>query len=174
MNLNILPINIEEITYSDLPKLQKLSINTFNDSFRSENGSFTDYTENNYNYGQLAVEMMNSNSHFYFIYFNPRLARYLKLSLNSAQSKDMGPDALEIDRIYLRKNFEYMDLENKLINFAFEQAQKYHKHLIWSSVWEHDESIIYSYNKFGFKVFDHQSFILGDKEQKDLLMKTTI
>lgn len=84
MAFNILPISIEEITYSDLPKLRTLSVETFNDSFRKEHGDFSTYTETNYNYGQLAAEMINPQTHFYFIYYNHKLAGYLKLNLNQA------------------------------------------------------------------------------------------
>lgn len=174
MTLNILPISIEEITYSDLPKLRNLSIETFNDSFKKVHGDFSNYTETNYNYGQLAAEMINPQTHFYFIYYNHKLAGYLKLNLNHAQSRDMGTDALEIDRIYLRQNFEYIGLESKLIQFAFDQAKKFQKHVIWSRVWEHDDPVVYSYNKFGFKVISSQLFKLAGKIQKDLIMQTDI
>lgn len=174
MAFNILPISIEEITYPDLPQLQKLSVNTFNDSFRNIRGDLSDYIKQNYNYGKLASEMINPQSHFYFIYYNHKLAGYLKLNLDQAQSKDMGSDALEIDRIYLRQNFGYMGLENKLIEFAFKQAKKFHKHDVWSSVWEHDQPIVYSYHQFGFKAIGSQKFKLAGHTQKDLVMLTSV
>lgn len=172
--MNILPTSIEEITYSDLPKLKTLSIDTFNDSFRNEPGDFSDYTAKNYGYGQLAKEMLNPDSHFYFIYFNHKLAGYLKLNLNSAQTQFMGHDALEIDRIYLKQNFEYIGLESKLIKFAFSQAEKFQKDLVWSSVWEHDDSTIYFYNEFGFKTIGKQLFQLDGKKHHDLIMQADI
>jgi len=176
MIFNTLPIAIQQVDFTDLPKLQKLSIETFNDSFRhfAASKDFSNYTTKNYNYGQLVKEMLNPQSYFYFIFFNHKLAGYLKLNLDDAQSKAMGSDTLEIDRIYLRQGFEYIGLEEKLLNFAIEQAQKFNKTSIWSSVWEHDDSIIHFYKKFGFKAIDSANFELNGLLQKDLLMETTI
>ncbi|KRN98965.1 GNAT family N-acetyltransferase [Companilactobacillus kimchiensis] len=174
MKFNILPIDIKETTYADLPKLRTLSVDTFNESFRSATSDLSSYTKKNYNYGQLASEMINPQSHFYFIYYNHKLAGYLKLNLNSAQTRNMGTNSLEIDRIYLRQNFGYIGLENKLINFAFEQAKKFHKNIIWSSIWEHDRPIIHFYHQFGFKPIGSQNFNLNGSLQKDLVMKVSI
>jgi len=176
MIFNTLPINIEEVTYLDLPQLHTLSVETFNNTFRHSQVSdnLLTYTNKNYNYGQLASELINSQSHFYFIYFNHKLAGYLKLNVNHAQSKDMGKDSLEIDRIYIRHNYEYIGLENKLIRFAITQAKKYNKKIIWSSVWEHDTSIVHFYNEFGFKSISSQNFELAGTTQKDLVMEATI
>jgi len=174
MAFNILPISIEELTYADLPKLRNLSVDTFNSSFKSEGSDFSNYTDKIYSYGQLASEMINPQSHFYFIFYNHKLAGYLKLNLYKAQSQPMGNDALEIDRIYIRQNFEYMGLESHLIRFAFNQAKKFNKHLVWSSVWEHDKPVIYTYTKFGFKAVDSQTFKLAGKNQTDIVMKVNL
>lgn len=174
MKFNILPISIEEINYADLPKLRNLSVDTFNDSFRSTHSDLSKYTAQNYNYGQLASEMINPQSHFYFIYYNHKLAGYLKLNINDAQSQKMGLNALEIDRIYLRQNFSYIGLESKLIHFAFEQAKKFHKNMVWSSVWEHDQPIVHFYHQFGFKSIGSQQFKLAGRIQKDLVMQASL
>jgi len=64
MIFSALPIDIQKVDFTDLPKLQKLSIETFNDSFRHFTASkdFADYTTKNYNYGQLVKEMLNPQS----------------------------------------------------------------------------------------------------------------
>jgi len=176
MAFNILPIDIQEVDFTDLPKLQKLSIETFNDSFRhfAASRNFSSYTSQNYNYGQLVKEMLNPQSYFYFIFYNHKLAGYLKLNIDSAQSRNMGPDTLEIDRIYLRQGFEYIGLEKRLLDFTIKQAQKFNKNSIWSSVWEHDDSIIHFYKEFGFKAIDSADFELNGLIQKDLVMETSI
>lgn len=175
MALNhLLPISIEEIHYADLPQLRDLCISTFNDSFQSIGRDFTTYTEENFNYGKLAREMINPDSHFYFIYYNHNLAGYLKLNSDSAQSKDMGSNTLEIDRIYLRQYFEYMGLESNLIEFSFDKAKELKKDTVWSRIWEHDEPVIQSYKEFGFKTIDSQDFKIGDHLEKDLVMQVKV
>ena len=171
-----LPIDIRKVTYADLPKLHRLSVETFNETFHDSKipVDLSDYTNENYNYGQLTSEIINPQSFFYFIYYNHKLAGYLKLNINAAQSKDMGTDSLEIDRIYLRRNFQYIGLESRLIDLAIKQAQKFHKRLIWSSVWEHDKSIVHFYHQFGFKSVDSQPFQLAGTTQRDLVMETNI
>lgn len=168
MNLVTLPINIEEIDYAELPKLQKLSVETFNDSFRYFKASkdFSHYTLKNYNYGQLAKEMLNLQSKFYFIYYNHKLAGYLKLNF--------APDALEIDRFYLRKDFEYIGLEKQLLEFTLKKTRELHQHRIWSSVWEHDDSVLHFYKQFGFQKTTSRNFSLNGLLQKDFIMELNL
>lgn len=171
-----LPIDIREVNYADLPKLHRLSVETFNDTFRNSKLSenFSDYTDKNYSYGQLTSEIINPQSFFYFVYYNHKLAGYLKLNINSAQSKDMGQNSLEIDRIYIRRNFQYIGLEKHLLNLAIKQAHKFKKNLIWSSIWEHDDSIVHFYHQFGFKAVSTQQFQLEGTTQNDLIMKAAV
>lgn len=168
MNLTALPINIEEIDYAELPKLQKLSVETFNDSFRHFKASkdFSNYTFKNYNYGQLAREMINPKSKFYFIYYNHKLAGYLKLNF--------AIKTLEIDRFYLRKDFEYIGLETQLLDFTLQKARKLHQHRIWSRVWEHNDSVLHFYKQFGFQKTTSRNFSLNGLLQKDLIMELNL
>ncbi|GAQ01936.1 hypothetical protein NBRC111452_1752 [Companilactobacillus farciminis] len=171
-----IPTDITSVNYVDLPKLHRLSVETFNDTFRKSttNNDFIKYTNKNYNYGQLAQELMNPESFFYFIYYNHKLAGYLKLNVGSAQTKNMGNNSLEIDRIYLRHGFKYIGLEDKLIEFTMNQAKLLHKNSIWSSVWEYNLSIVNFYKQFGFKSIGSQKFTLDGTTKKDLIMKTEL
>lgn len=175
MKISTLPIDIKEVDYSDLPKLHRLSVETFNDTFRNnQTDEFPDYTNKNYSYGQLTSEIINPKSFFYFIYYNHKLAGYLKLNINDAQSQNMGQDALEIDRIYIRHGFQYIGLEKKLLDLAVKKAHKFNKKVIWSSVWEHDSSILHFYDQFGFKTIEKQPFTLAGQAEHDLVMEVAV
>ncbi|MFC6175282.1 GNAT family N-acetyltransferase [Companilactobacillus huachuanensis] len=175
MKFSNLPIDITEVDYSDLPKLHRLSVETFNDTFRNNQiYSFSDYTNKNYNYGQLTSEIINPQSFFYFIYYNHKLAGYLKLNISDAQSQNMGKDTLEIDRIYIRHGFQYIGLEKQLLDLAIKKAHHFNKKVLWSSVWEHDSSIIHFYNQYGFKTIETQPFTLAGQNENDLVMEVAI
>jgi ribosomal protein S18 acetylase RimI-like enzyme len=79
--------------------------------------------------------------------------------------------ALEIERIYVLKDFHGKSvgqvLYNKAIDIAKEKKTKY----VWLGVWEENPRAISFYKKNGFVEFDKHIFILGDDEQTDIMMK---
>lgn len=107
-------INIKKCTFEDLGSLQGISVETFNETFSNQNSSenMKAYLDSAFNLKQLEKELSDSSSEFYFIYFNEEIAGYLKVNTEDAQSEVMGNDSLEVERIYIRKNFINRGLGN--------------------------------------------------------------
>lgn len=101
-------IDLKRIKISDVLELQKISIETFNDTFGEYNSleDLNEMFENNYNSEQLKSEINNQSTDFEFIYVDGQIAGYLKINWGSAQSEDMGNSFLEVERIYIRKAFK--------------------------------------------------------------------
>jgi ribosomal protein S18 acetylase RimI-like enzyme len=94
---------------------------------------------------------MNSNSRFFFIYLDNLLAGYLKLNIDSAQTEKIDRNGLEIERIYIRKEYKRQGLGRQLLEFAIELATKERRKLIWLGVWEENENALLFYQMFGFR-----------------------
>jgi diamine N-acetyltransferase len=165
-------INIKQCNNEDLRKLQEISYETFNETFKDQNSPeiMNAYLEKAFNVKQLEKELSNIFSRFFFVYFNNEVAGYLKVNSHDAQSENMGEDSLEIERIYVRAKFQKLGLGKYLINKAIEIAVEQGKNKIWLGVWEKNENAIAFYKKIGFVQAGTHSFYMGDEEQIDFIM----
>ena len=165
-------INITKCTFNDLLKLQEISYETFNETFKHQNSpeNMNAYLKKAFNLEQLEKELSNIHSQFYFVYFNDEIAGYLKINTGEAQSEEMGDESLEIERIYVRQKFQKHGLGKYLLNKAVDIANELNKKELWLGVWEKNENAIAFYKKMGFVQTGVHSFQMGDEEQMDLIM----
>jgi len=169
-------MTIKKCTIEDLRELQKISVETFTETFKDQNSPehLNAYLERAYNLDQLEQELANRSSQFFFVYLAQEIAGYLKVNSDEAQSEAMGADSLEVERIYVKKKFQKHGLGKQLLNKALEIALKQKKKKIWLGVWEENENAIAFYQKKGFVQTGAHSFYMGDDEQVDLIMSKTI
>lgn len=163
---------INKCSINDLGELQKISIETFTDTFGPQNTeeNMTAYLDQAYTLSQLREELLQPNSHFYFIYLEGHLAGYLKINVNEAQTERVGENALEVERIYVRKTYKRNGLGNQLIRKAIDFAKEQNKDAIWLGVWEENAPALKFYKKMGFAQKGQHSFFMGTDEQTDLIM----
>ncbi|MDM5326172.1 GNAT family N-acetyltransferase [Neobacillus sp. CF12] len=168
-------INIKKCTLEDSSKLQEISYETFNETFKHQNSleNMLAYLERAFNINQLEKELSYITSEFYFVYFNNEVAGYLKVNSDDTQSEDMGDESLEVERIYIKKEFQKHGLGKYLLNKALEIAIERNKKKIWLGVWEKNENAIAFYKKMGFVQTGAHSFYMGDEEQTDFIMTKT-
>ena len=163
---------IRRCTLDDLAVLQKISIETFKDTFLEQNEAqhLQDYLDKAYNSDQLKSELDDPNSEFYFLYDSADLAGYLKINTNQAQTETIKKDALEVERIYIKSDFKRKGLGKKLFGKAIELAEEYQKTAIWLGVWEKNFDAIAFYQNMGFVQNGSHSFFMGEDEQVDYIM----
>lgn len=155
---------IKKCTLEDLRKLQEISYETFNETFKHQNSpeNMKAYLEKAFNLKQLEQEVSNISSQFFFVYFNNEVAGYLKVNTNDAQSDEMGDESLEIERIYIKSTFQKNGIGKYLLNTAMKIAMESNKKKIWLGVWEKNEKAIGFYKKMGFVQTGAHSFYMGD------------
>ncbi|AVK62389.1 GNAT family N-acetyltransferase [Lactobacillus sp. CBA3605] len=166
-------IEMRPVTVDDVADLQQVSIETFSETFGTENSKedLEKYLKSAYNKQKLMAKIDNPNTDFQLIFYKDDVAGYLKLNENSAQTELKVKNALEVERIYIRKPFHRLGLGGQLIDYAYQQAVKKHKQAIWLGVWEHNIGAIAFYEKQGFSAFSEHVFNLGNDQQRDILMK---
>jgi len=169
-------IKIKKCNPEDLETLQEISIETFNDTFKDQNSAknMNAYLKKAFNLKQLEMELFNISSQFFFVYFNNEVAGYLKVNINDAQSDEVGEEALEVERIYIKNKFQKHGFGKYLLNKAMEIACESNKKNIWLGVWEKNEHAIAFYKKMGFVHSRAHSFYMGDEEQIDFIMTKTL
>lgn len=165
-------IAIKKCTHEDVNELQAISIETFTETFQEQNSpeDLNAYLEKAYNSKKLEQELSNQSSLFFFVYAQEEIADYLKINLDNAQTETMGSDALEVERIYIKKTFQKYGLGKLLMNKAMEIAVEQKKKKVWLGVWEANDNAIAFYRKKGFVQTGSHSFFMGDDEQIDLIM----
>ncbi|MFK3938605.1 GNAT family N-acetyltransferase [Alkalihalobacillus sp. NPDC078783] len=165
-------IEIKQCTIQDVNLLREVSIETFIDTYKDQN---TDenmklHLSKAFSLNQLEIEISCKNTEFYFIFMNDKIAGYLKINYNDAQTKDIGPECLEIERIYIKKIYQGKGLGKYLIEHSQEILLQLNMKKIWLVVWERNEKAIQFYSKKGFIQSGFHSFYLGDEIQKDIIM----
>ena len=167
---------IKLCTIDDLDQLKKLAYQTFDESFRPMNiqEAIDTYLGEAFTTEKLSTELMTNGSEFYFIYADEELAGYLKINYAPAQSDINDPDSMEIERIYVKKEFKGKGLGKQLMNYAVKLAEEGSKKYLWLGVWERNRQAIEFYKYSGFIKTGEHPFKIGNEMQTDLIMKREI
>lgn len=169
-------VSIRPLNTTDLRTLQKLSIETFVDTFIDSNTAddLANCIYSLYNTEKLARELAAKHSYFYFIEVEGQVAGYLKLNTRYEQTEGQRDDSLEIERLYILPHFKGLHLGSKLMEFSLDLAKEKGKKRVWLGVWEHNEPAKEFYSHWGFKRFSQHTFPVGSDPQTDELWELLI
>jgi ribosomal protein S18 acetylase RimI-like enzyme len=167
---------IRLVTIHDLSELQQLARTTFYDTFAEMNTpeNMEQYLSTDLSEEKLRAELLNPDSKTFFIQTDKETIGYMKLNVGSAQTDQVDPDGLEIQRIYVKKEFHGTPAGASLLNYAIDLATKEQYKYIWLAVWEKNPRAIRFYEKNGFTTFGSHVFQLGDDAQTDILMRRVL
>ncbi|GGK59551.1 N-acetyltransferase family protein [Rufibacter glacialis] len=166
-------INLRRVTELDLNQLQEIGRQTFSETFSAGNSeeNMQKYLEEGFSLEKLTAELQNPNSEFYFAMLDHRAIGYLKLNVGSSQTELKDDKALEIERIYVLREFHGKKVGQLLYEKALQIAEQKKVDYVWLGVWEENLRALNFYKKNGFVMFDKHLFKLGDEEQTDLMMR---
>lgn len=169
-------LGIEKIDETELELLQLISRETFYDSFASMNTpeNMAQYLEEGFSVEKLTRELNDPNSAFYFAHLEDEVVGYLKLNFGGAQTELQDPNAVEIERIYVRRAFQSRSVGQALYDYALALARSRQAQFVWLGVWEKNDRAIRFYDRNGFVPFGTHVFMLGDDAQTDMLMKRSL
>ena len=173
MELNI---TILQINDSHIAALQQIGRQTFAETFAESNtaANMAKYLEEAYSFEKLNEEINNPNSFFYFAIIDEKVIGYLKLNMGGSQTELKDNDALEIERIYVLKDFHGKKVGQLLFDKAITIAKEQQVAYVWLGVWEENKKALQFYTKNGFVEFDQHVFVLGDEAQTDIMMKLAL
>lgn len=100
-------ITVRKITTADIIELQNIGKLTFAETFSSENSetNMKEYLENGFSTEKLTEELTDPNAEFYFAELDGKTIGYLKINVGQSQTEIKDKNALEIERIYVLKEF---------------------------------------------------------------------
>jgi diamine N-acetyltransferase len=166
-------ISIKRVTLNDINQLQKISRQTFSETFSAGNTeeNMKKYLEEELSVKKLTSELSDQNSKFYFATIDDQVVGYLKINSGQAQTELKDNNGLEIERIYVLKEYHGKRVGQLLYEHAIKVARQLSADFVWLGVWEENPRAINFYKKNGFVEFDKHIFKLGSDEQTDIMMK---
>jgi len=166
-------IKIEKVTIKKIDQLQQIGRQTFHETFSAGNTeeNMSKYLDEGFSSEKLAAELNDKNTEFYFAVLNQKVIGYLKLNFGQSQTELQDDKALEIERIYVLRDYHGKSVGQLLYGKAIEVARQKNSDYVWLGVWEENLRAINFYKKNGFIEFDKHIFKLGDDKQTDIMMK---
>ncbi len=167
---------IKKCVSSDLQALKQLSHDTYREAFIALSGEeiMTAYLKSAFDAKTLQSELNDPYSEFYFLYYDNCLAGYFKINEFTSQTDILDTKSLEIQRLYIKKEYQKMKLGRYIMDYIADIAVKKDKLYIWLGVWEKNESAIAFYKKNGFYIFSTHIFYMGADAQNDYIMKKNL
>jgi ribosomal protein S18 acetylase RimI-like enzyme len=169
-------LSLTKCSISELDELLELSRTTFVDAFAHLNNpiDFRAYMEQAFASIKVANELRDPNIAYYFVNCDGKTTAYFKLNYAMAQTDPHDPDALELERIYVHKDFQGKSIGRWMISEILGLAKIGHVSFLWLSVWEKNQRAIRFYESCGLKKFAKRPFFIGKDKQTDWLMRYDI
>ncbi|WP_340157397.1 GNAT family N-acetyltransferase [uncultured Maribacter sp.] len=166
-------LTFTKCSLKDAEQLRLISEQTFVNAFEKDNdpADFKDYIEKAFAFNKIKSELLNANSEFYFVFRNDMLVGYFKLNVLSAQSDVKRDDSIELERIYVLKEYQNLGLGKQFLHHIKNIALVKNKKMLWLGVWEENARAIKFYERHGFQKFDTHPYFIGSDEQTDWLMQ---
>ena len=164
---------IQKVSLEEIVQLEKISRQTFCETFSSGNTeeNMNKYLDEVFSSANLSIELNDKKAEFYFAKLDDKVIGYLKLNFGESQTEIRDDNGLEIERIYVLKEFHGKNVGQLLYNKAIQIAREKNKDYVWLGVWEENPRVINFYKKNGFVAFDKHLFQLGNDLQTDIMMK---
>ncbi|WP_405206465.1 GNAT family N-acetyltransferase [Aquimarina sp. LLG6339-5] len=172
-----LELKIINVLPKDNHKLLEIGRQTFYDAFgppHNTPGNIEYYLNQNFTLEKIESEVLNPESQFFFALYQEEIIGYFKLNTGKAQTELIKGESIEIERIYVTKQYQGKGIGQRLFDHIIQIAKVQKKDFIWLGVWNKNTAAIRFYERNGFKTFDKHSFMLGTDEQTDVMMKLVL
>lgn len=165
-------VEIREANVNDLMAVRDVSVATFRETFADSNTEedMALYVERELNPNTLRAQIEDPDSTYVLASVDGVPAAIMKTNVGDAQSEEMGNDVLEIQRIYVLKEYKGHGIGSALMTRALDDARRLGKQRVWLGVWEHNDAAYGFYVHEGFEKVGEHTFVLGDDAQTDWIM----
>lgn len=169
-------VKISPVSINQASPLSELCKTTFEATYAKHNTAedMNNYLATYFNLARIQAEITNPLIHFYMAWFADEPVAYVKLNLTGAQTDINDGESLEIERIYVLPKMQGQKIGLALLNQTKALAKSLDLAYIWLGVWQKNTKAIQFYKHQGFIKFGEHTFILGEDEQLDDLMKLSI
>ena len=157
-------------------QLADLGRRTFLDTFAATNtqADMDAYLAANFGPDIQLAELRNRENTFLLAHMQSELVGYAKLRDNSVLGLPGGQDPagrLEIERLYVRDDWQGTGLGAALMRGILALAEQLHCSAVVLGVWEKNDRARAFYQRFGFREIGQHEFRLGQDVQTDLILR---
>lgn len=171
--MTAMQFRFQKCTLSDLEQLVEISKTTFVNAFEKYNDpeDFKNYIDSAFEKNNIAKQLNTNNSFFYFVFKNAQLVGYFKLNIGDAQTDIKSEESIELERIYVRQEFQGQQIGKHVLQEAIKLASQQDKTYMWLGVWEKNTDAIRFYHNYNFAKFDTHPYYIGKDKQTDWLLR---
>ena len=171
-----LRISLAKANAPTAAQLADLGRQTFQDTFAATNtaADMAAYLAENFGPDIQLAELQDRENTFLLARMQNELVGYAKLRDNSALGLPEGQDAagrLEIERLYVRDDWQGTGLGAALMRGILALAEPLHCAAVVLGVWEKNDRARAFYQRFGFREIGQHEFRLGQDVQTDLILR---
>ena len=166
-------VKLESPSLDDVAALAGLKARTFVEAFGADNdpAELAAHIAGRFSVEAVAQQLEDPDATTRWLLEGDAPVGYLKVNRGAAQTEAGLDDGLELEQIYVLQSHHGRGLGGRLLRHAIELARAHEVAFVWLSVWEHNANAISLYRHHGFAEFDEHIFLLGNEEQRDLLMR---
>jgi diamine N-acetyltransferase len=157
----------------DLIDLRNLALRIFVETFESANNpeDFKAYVDEAFSENRIASEFLENGSQFFVAMEGKTMIGYARVRENDEANELLGPNHLELQRLYVEIPWQGKGIANQLMETAEHFAKAKSKEWLWLGVWEHNPKGQRYYFKHGYEKFSEHCFMVGNDPQTDWLLK---
>ena len=165
---------IKQVLPSEYKLLASFGRETFYDTWKHYNteADMQLYLDEAFDENKILKDLENNSVNtFLFAFDGDVLTGYVKLRNDRTYPELNGAKALELERIYVRREYQGKSIAKLLMEECFFLARKGDYGIVWLGVNIDNHRAIAFYKKYDFETFGTKMFKLGDAEDQDFLMK---
>ena len=120
---------------------------------------------------KIKKDLEDSGNTFLIACYGDEVVGYAKLRSDRTHDEFKGASAIEMERIYVKQQYQGKKLGKALMDKSLELARQGNYGWFWLGVNQENYKAIDFYKLYGFAVFGTKSFKLGNAADDDYLMK---
>lgn len=167
------PIKIEQAGREQAEIIVELARKTFVETYGEYNDplNMEHYVNEHFADTVIREELEDAHSRLFIAYLDGEAVGFAKLRDNRTGKSLEGIRALEIQRIYVLKEYQGYHVGKALMEKIHEIAREGRYQTLWLQVWQQNLKALKFYQKAGFVVYETTGFQLGKELQQDFLMR---
>lgn len=152
---------------------RKTFVETYSEATHNE--ALQAYLEKKFTPDVINAELRNPDACFYIGFVEDAPVAFTKLR-NDRKAKNLELlNGMEIERIYVLKEFQGLKVGRSMMDRCKEIAVEDKYDIIWLQVWQHNTKAIQFYQKAGFVIYETTTFnYTKDITQEDFLMRLNL
>lgn len=169
-------MRIVEVTADEIKTLESIGRTTYLDHYSEiwTPRGIEDYLHRQFDRDKLKNDLRDANIRYFIAQVEEKPVGFLKIKSDRKIPKAMAESGLELEKIYLLKEFAGRGLGSALMDFIVVKARELNEKLVWLDVLKSNVRGIKFYRENGFEIVDELEFATDKTEIGMWVMKKTL